>query len=134
MTGCTPAQDPCEKECSGKEPNETGCDEGATDLIHFDGVVGSGTEGSLSIRMADPAICKDIYWARFIPSYDPAGPFEVIFKINGEVVSIPSQKSDPEQPYLSAWTKAYQAFEGDEIAACVIPVGQTETCVTQAIQ
>lgn len=133
LFGCTPTSDPCGTECSGKEPNETGCDEGAVDVTRLDGIVAPGLEGSIAIRKSDPAVCEDIYWARFAPSEGTTSAFEVILKINGEVVSIPGQQSDPTTPSLYAWTKGYRATEGDVVSACVIPEGLAEICVESTL-
>ena len=131
LAGCTSGMSPCGMNCSGKAPNEPGCDE---DPIPIDSraVTAPDVEGVIAIRMADPEICQDLFWARFEPTQQTTSAFEVVFKIDGEVVSVPGQKSDPNDPTQSAWTKAYQAFEGDELLAYVIPDGQDEICTPTA--
>ena len=132
MTGCT-AYEACGAECANREPNETGCDKNASDLATSPVAGSSGFEGTIAIRMADPKICEGLYWARFAPSEQITMAFEVTLKINGEVVSVPGQKSDPQTPALYAWTKAYQASSGDTLEACVTAEDQQEICVDETL-
>lgn len=111
---------PCAEECSNMEVAESDCDTGKEKtvgkLVEVDPATVDGVAGVLELRMADPAVCESIYWARFRPYATASANWVVTIRVTDRPFE--DQKSD-QGPNVDGWTEGVYAAPGADIEYCV---------------
>lgn len=113
--------EPCAKECSNQEVADSGCDQGKPRTVGKAVEVSpedlNGVKGVFELRMADPSVCEGIYWARFRPYADTAGPWVVNIRTEG--LPGEEQPSVPDDPAIDGYTEGVFAEPGSTVVYCL---------------
>lgn len=124
----------CKEECSNQEVAVTGCDEDAGTVkdsqVTIDPQKLDGVAGVLELRVAYPAVCESIYWARFRPYASASANWVVGLKIDGKPYE--DQASD-QGPNVDGYTEGIYAAPGSDITYCVTQAkgdGDDKVCKT----
>ncbi len=130
----TPA--PCAEECSNQEVADSGCDAGvesnAAKPIQIGPAQLEGIAGVLELRMADPAVCESLFWARFRPYAETSQPWKVTIMVTDRPRE--EEVSVKDDPVIVGYTEGVHAAPGADIAYCVGQnPGENQVCATEHI-
>ncbi len=131
----TPA--PCAEECSNQEVADSDCDAGREQtvgkLVEVDPKTVDGVAGVLELRMADPAVCESMFWARFRPYASASANWVVSIKVTDRPYE--DQGSD-QGPNVDGYTEGVYAAPGADITYCLSQApadGNAQACAMEHI-